>query len=171
MKRLLAIVMAAGICGVGCAETPNPDEFGDEVKLTILVDKVMQPTAGWHTEQWMVQEAADAGFNVWSPRAGHANLDEVREVNQWCRKHEIFHIPWMRGTLTAPEGAAADGKRVVWSSGSEQPLWSPNSDEFWEWTTRYIVEYAKMAAEDDTVIGVFLDYETVSYTHLTLPTN
>jgi len=65
----------------------------------------------------------------------------------------------MRGTLSAPQGEAADGKRLVWASGNEQPLWSVNSDEFWEWTTRYIVEYAKMSAENEHIFGVFLDYE------------
>jgi hypothetical protein len=33
------------------------------------------------------------------------------------------------------------------------------SDEFWDWTTRYIVEYAKLSAQTDRIIGVFLDYE------------
>ncbi len=153
-----AAVLLLALC-IASAERPPRSELGRSVKFTLLVDKVMQPEAGWHTEEWMVQEAAEAGFNVWSPRLGHNNLAEVLLVNEWCRKYEIFHIPWMRGTLTAPDGAEADGKRVVWSSGSEQPLWSPNSDEFWNWTTNYIVEYAKMAADDDTIIGVFLDYE------------
>jgi hypothetical protein len=40
----------------------------------ILVDKVMQPEGGWHTEEWMVAEAAAAGFNVWSPRQGNDDL-------------------------------------------------------------------------------------------------
>jgi len=151
---------ALSLCAITTyADRPPRAELGHSVKLRILVDKVMQPEAQWHTEEWMVQEAAEAGFNVWSPRRGHEDLDEVRRVNEWCRKWGSFHIPWMRGTLAAPEGAAADGKRVVWESGAEQLLWSPNSDEFWDWTTQYIVEYAKMAAEDDTIIGVFLDYE------------
>ena len=41
----------------------------------------------------------------------------------------------------------------------EQPLWSPNADEFWDWTEKYIVEYAKMSAENRHLMGVFLDYE------------
>lgn len=157
----LTIIAAASVLTcLACAADRAPRvELGRSVKLTIVVDKVMQPERGWHTEEWMVKEAAGAGFNVWSPRRGHEDLDEVRQVNGWCRKYEIFHIPWMRGTLGAPDGPEADGKRMVWSSGSEQPLWSPNSDEFWNWTSKYIVEYAKMAAEDDTIIGVFLDYE------------
>ena len=68
-------------------------------------------------------------------------------------------MPWMRGSLGAPDGAEADGKRVVWENGGEQPLYSPNSDAFWEWTTRYIVEYAKMSVELPAIMGVFLDYE------------
>jgi len=170
IRRLLTAGLAAGataawamlLCAMAvpaAADQPARGEMGRSVKLRILVDKVMQPEADWHTEEWMVQEAADAGFNVWSPRLGHDDLAEVAQVSEWCRKHGIYHMPWMRGTLSAPEGEAAAGKRVVWGSGSEQTLWSPNSDEFWDWTTKYIVEYARMCAADSTLMGVFLDYE------------
>jgi len=170
IRRLLTAGPAAGataawamlLCAMAvpaAADQPARGEMGRSVKLRILVDKVMQPEADWHTEEWMVQEAADAGFNVWSPRLGHDDLAEVAQVSEWCRKHGIYHMPWMRGTLSAPEGEAAAGKRVVWGSGSEQTLWSPNSDEFWDWTTKYIVEYARMCAADSTLMGVFLDYE------------
>jgi len=141
------------------APAPPRDELGRGVKLRILVDKVMQPEEGWVTKEWMVKEAAEAGFNVFSPRVGHENLDEVRQVAQWCAKYGVYHMPWMRGTLTAPAGPEADGKRLVWANGGEQPLWSPNSDEFWEWTHRYIVEYAKISVEMPNLMGVFLDYE------------
>jgi hypothetical protein len=47
----------------------------------------------------------------------------------------------------------------VWANGSEQALWSPNSDELWEWMASYIVPYAEMGADDNTLMGVFLDYE------------
>ena len=135
------------------------EDLGRGTKLMILVDKVMQPTAGWTTEEWMVEATAEAGFNVFSPRRGHDRLDEVRLVTEWCEKFGIYHMPWMRGTLSAPNEPAADGKRLVWASGNEQPLWSPNSDEFWQWTNRYIIEYAKISAQMPSLVGVFLDYE------------
>ena len=160
VTRIPLSLIAVGLLAIpSFAERPPRAELGKSVKLRILVDKVMQPEAGWHTEEWMVAEAAAAGFNVWSPRLGNDDLDEVRHVTEWCRAHDIFHIPWMRGTLTAPDGPEADGKRVVWASGSEQPLWSPNSDELWNWMTGRILAYAHMAAADNTLIGVFLDYE------------
>jgi len=149
---LLALVAA-------CAAAPSRQELGRREKLRILVDKVMQPTEGWVTKEWMVKAAADAGFNVFSPRRGHDSLDQVRQVTQWCEKHGIYHMPWMRGSLNAPVGHEADGKRVMWADGAEQPLWSPNSDEFWAWTSRYIVEYAKVSAQSKHLMGVFLDYE------------
>ena len=154
---LLATVGVAAVCVAG--EKIARKDLGRSVKLTILVDKVMQPEADWVTEEWMVKATAEAGFNVFSPRVGHEKLDEVRQVTEWCTKYGIFHMPWMRGSLSAPAGPEADGKRVVWSGGGEQPLWSPNSDQFWEWTTRYIVEYAKISAENERLMGVFLDYE------------
>jgi len=164
MYRILAhcATAALGLCmasSVAAAERPPLEELGRSVKLTILVDKVMQPEADWVTEEWMVRATAEAGFNVFSPRRGHELLDEVRQVNEWCDAYGIYHMPWMRGTLAAPTGAEAEGKRLVWADGGEQPLWSPNSDEFWEWTARYIVEYARLSAEDETLMGVFLDYE------------
>ena len=145
------------------AEKPAPKiaraDLGRSVKLTVLVDKVMQPQAGWVTEEWMVREAAEAGFNVFSPRVGYDRHDEVRRVAAWCKKYGIYHMPWMRGTLTAPDGPQADGKRVVWDNGNQQPLWSPNSDEFWQWTNRHIIEYAKISRKNPHLMGVFLDYE------------
>ncbi len=135
------------------------DDLGRSVKLTILVDKVMQPQAKWVTKEWMIENAAKAGFNVFSPRRGHDNIAEVERVTKWCARYGIYHMPWMRGSLAAPAGSAADGKRLVWASGTEQPLWSPNSDEFWDWTKKYIIEYAKISAKNKHLIGIFLDYE------------
>jgi hypothetical protein len=154
-------------CGAIClcwsaaagAQEVRREDLGRSEKLRIVVDKVMQPTEDWVTKEWMVKEAAEAGFNVFSPRRGHDRLEEVVEVTEWCEKYGIYHMPWMRGTLAAPDGPEADGKRVVWANGSEQPLWSVNSDEFWEWTHQYIVEYARLSAENAHLMGVFLDYE------------
>jgi len=141
------------------AQRPARDQLGRNIKLRILVDKVMQPVANWTTEEWMVRATAEAGFNVYCPRRGHDDPAAVWQVTLWCAQQGLYHMPWMRGSLAAPKGTSADGKRLVWASGAEQPLWSPNSDEFWEWTTRHVVGYARIAAENDSMMGVFLDYE------------
>jgi hypothetical protein len=107
----------------------------------------------------MVEAAAKAGFNVFSPRQGHDRLDEVRQVTQWCRENGIFHMPWMRGSLKAPMTEEAAGRRFLCDTGLEQPIWSPNSDEFWDWTSRYVLAYAKISRDNPHLIGVFLDYE------------
>ena len=164
MKRSLLIGIAAAAvlhaAGDGLwGQEPRRGDLGRKIKLRILVDKVMQPQEGWVTKEWIVRETAKAGFNVFSPRRGHERLDEVRRVTEWCGKYGIFHIPWMRGSLAAPKGPKADGKRVLLADGTEQPLWSACSDEFWDWTTRHVVAYAKIAAKTDRLIGVFLDYE------------
>jgi hypothetical protein len=157
------LILVLGLCVPALwAQRVPREELGRADKLRILVDKVMQPEENWVTKEWIVRETAEAGFNVFSPRRGHENLDEVREVTAWCKQYGLFHIPWMRGTLEAPAGPEADGKRLVWASGNEQSLYSPNADEFWAWTTQYIVEYAKISAQDPTLIGVFLDYENYS---------
>jgi len=159
---LLASAPAASAADAKAEARAAREALGRSVKYRILVDKVMQPTKGWVTEEWMVEEAVRTGFNVFVPRKGHDRPDEVRQVAQWCRKHGIFFMPWMRGTLAAPKGKQADGRRYVWADGTEEPLWSPNADAFWEWTTRHIVQYATMAAENPYVVGVFLDYENYS---------
>ena len=160
LKLFISLTLSLALAsGSLAAEKIQRQDLGRSVKLLILVDKVMQPEADWVTKEWMIKETAEAGFNVFSPRSGHDRLDEVKQVNEWCRKYGIYHIPWMRGSLAAPDGAEADGKRLVWASGNEQPVWSVNSDEFWEWTSKYIVEYAKISSKDDRLIGVFLDYE------------
>lgn len=153
---IVALLTAAG-CNAG--PLPSRADLGRTVKMTVLVDKVMQPEANWTTQEWMLKEAADAGFNVFSPRKGFDDFAAVHQVSAWCEKYGMYHMPWMRGTLEAPAGPEADGKRLVWANGGEQPLWSPNSDEFWAWTTTYIVEYARQSVSDKAMLGVFLDYE------------
>lgn len=141
-------------------EAGRRKELGHGERLRVLVDKVMQPQGGWRTEEWMVRASAEAGFNVFSPRKGHEDLDAVKQVTEWCAAYGIYHMPWMRGSLDVPlENVAAAGKRMVWANGVEQALWSVNSDEFWEWTSRLIVAYAHIGAENKALMGVFLDYE------------
>ncbi len=164
MKRsLLTLLTLLGVLAlsVACAaERPALKDLGRSVKMRILVDKVMQPVAKWKTEEWMIKEAAAAEFNVFSPRIGYDNIDEVRKVTDWCRTHGLYHMPWMRGVQGVPtDPKLSAGKRLVWANGSEQALWSPNSDELWDWMASYIVPYAEISAKDETLMGVFLDYE------------
>ena len=160
MRATLAMMTLVTMLGaVACSAQITRDQLGREVKLMIDVDKVMQPTAGWTTEEWMVRETAEAGFNVFSPRRGYEDLSAVRQVTEWCEQYGIYHLVWMRGTLGVPEGADAEGRMLVWPNGAEQPLWSPNADEFWEWTAHYITQYALISAANQHLIGVFLDYE------------
>lgn len=157
----MVVMMVTHVVAMSCLAATKiaREDLGRGVKLTILVDKVMQPQADWVTEEWMVKEAAEAGFNVFSPRRGGDRMDEVRQVTEWCDKYGIYHMPWMRGTLGVGAGADAEGKRLVWANGNEQPLWSPNSDELWSWMTDLIVEYAQISTEMPNLMGVFLDYE------------
>ena len=159
MAVLIPVVSLFIFVNAGFGAEADRAALGRTDKVRILVDKVMQPEAGWVTEEWMVKAAAEAGFNVFSPRIGHERLDEVKQVAEWCGKYGIAYMPWMRGSLTTPDSADAAGKKVVWAGGGEQPLWSPNADAFWEWTNRLIVEYARISREFPALMGVFLDYE------------
>lgn len=166
MKRLQALLAGMVLLtvlgiSVGCAaERPALADLGRGVKMRILVDKVMQPVAGWKTEEWMIKETAEAGFNVFSPRIGYDNMAAVLQVTQWCRQHGLYHQPWMRGVQgVPPDRTLSEGRRMVWANGSEQMLWSPNSDELWAWLASYVVPFAEISARDETLMGVFLDYE------------
>lgn len=150
---LIFVVPFFALVGLTLAKEPRSE------KLRILVDKVMQPEEGWVTKEWMVKEVADAGFNVYSPRKGYDKLDEVKQVAAWCRKYGISYLPWMRGTLKAPMSSESVGKRYVPANEKEQPLYSPNSDEFWEWMSHYIIAYAKISVKYNSLMGVFLDFE------------
>jgi hypothetical protein len=127
-------------------------------KLSILVDKVMEREEDGRTREWMIEEAAAAGFSLFSPRRGYNDLEAVEQVAEWCSEHGMLHMPWMQGTLQAPE-EGSEGRRLVWADGNEQPVFSPNSDEFWDWTAKYVVQHAKISRRFPNLIGVFLDYE------------
>ncbi len=158
----LGLLWLGAGAGTRAAQAPDREALGRAVKYRVLVDKVMQPTRDWVTEAWMVDEAARCGFNVFVPRRGHDRLDEVRRVAAWCRGRGLFYMPWMRGTLSAPRGEAADGRRLVWADGTVEDLWSPNAPELWRWLHRHIVAYAEIAKENPHLVGVFLDFENYS---------
>ncbi len=166
IDRPIAMLVGAFFVACTCAALalPDPGELGAGVKLRILVDKVMHNAAGASSAEWIVAETGEAGFNVYSPRLGFDDYDMVRRVSDWCAAHGIYHMVWMRGTLEAPEGDEAAGRRAVWATGHEERLWSPNSDEFWEWTSRHITEYARISAGSPNLLGVILDYENYSPT-------
>ena len=160
MKRLANfLAVALLLSGAGrAAERPGLERLGRDEKLRIVVDKVMQRHKGWVAEEWMVRASAEAGFNVYCPRQGADDPHAVARVTAWCRTHGLYHMPWMRGTLRAPADEAED-HRLVWADGTVSRLYSPNADALWAWMTRQIVAYAKLAAKDPTLGGVFLDYE------------
>ncbi len=158
MGRAVATAIIVMVCTTAWG-APDPADLGESVKWRLLVDKVMHRAADATSAKWVVEETAAAGFNVYSPRLGYDDLEMIRDVTDWCAESDIYHMVWMRGTLAAPEGDAAAGRRAVWASGHEEQLWSPNSDEFWDWTTRHITEYARISAEKPHLLGVMLDYE------------
>ncbi|MBD3291503.1 MAG: hypothetical protein GF393_01155, partial [Armatimonadia bacterium] len=151
--------MATGLISCLVWAAPGPAELGETVGFRLLVDKVMHRAADATSAQWVVEETAAAGFNVYSPRLGYKDYEMVRDVTDWCAEADIYHMVWMRGTLRAPEDELSEGKRCVWANGHQEWLWSPNSDEFWDWTTAHIIEYARISAERPNLIGVILDYE------------
>jgi hypothetical protein len=131
--------------------------LGHTEKLRILVDKVLMADNNWVMTADHVREIAAAGFNVVSPREGNEDLAEVRRIAGLAAQQGIFHLPWMRGDMIA-RGPV----KMVWASGVEQELASPNADELWAWLSDQILAYARISVECPALIGVFLDYENYS---------
>ncbi len=155
-RSLLATVVALCVLSVcaGPAGAAEPKAIGPTGKWRVLVDKVLMAANGWVMTEEHVRQIAEAGFNVFSPRTGGADMAKVRQTAAWASKHGIYTMPWMRGTLTAKAG-----NKLIWANGAEQDLYSPNSDELWDWMTGLILEYARISKEQPALIGVFLDYE------------
>ncbi|UCH34846.1 MAG: hypothetical protein JSV65_00385 [Armatimonadota bacterium] len=151
---LLAALAVAGSLLTGLVSAAAREDLGRSDKLRVLVDKVLMAANGWVMTEDHVREIADAGFNVVCPRIGGEDMTRVRRVAEWAQKHDIYYMAWMRGTL-----AAKTGTKLVWATGDEQDLYSPNADELWEWMTEKIVGHAKVSVEVPSVVGVFLDYE------------
>jgi len=133
------------------ADRPRP---GHGQKLRVMVDKVMCEVLD---DAGMVRETAEAGFNVICPRFGGGDLGHVRKVANLAAKHGIYHLVWMRGTLEAR--GQPQRVRYVLPNGHVSNLYSPNSEEFWQWTNKLIVGYARISATQPALMGVFLDYE------------
>ena len=140
---------------------PSSRQLGRSEKFRVLVDKVLMqqgPQSNWRMKDEFIREMRDAGFNVVVPRHGAEDLGRVRDVAQRAKKHGMCYMPWLRGTLHAYY-KNSDRKRMVWKSGAESRMYSPNADDFWQWWTPLIVGYAKISAQENSLIGVFLDFE------------
>ena len=157
---LCALLLGFG-CAWAAADSPLParDRLGRQDKLRVLVDKVLMASGHgssgeWYMTEEQVRQIAEAGFNVVCPRVGGEDLARVRRVAELARKHGIYYMAWMRGTLATTAGA-----KLVWASGAEQDLYSPNAEELWAWMTDKILGQAKVSVEEPAVVGVFLDFE------------
>ncbi|MCC7265182.1 MAG: hypothetical protein IT369_21965, partial [Candidatus Latescibacteria bacterium] len=162
MKRLWHGLLAAGllvglVSAIHAASPLDRSALGRTDKLRILVDKVLMADNNWVMTEEHVKEIAGAGFNVVSPREGNEDLAEVRKIAGLAEQYGMFHLPWMRGDMIA-RGPV----KMVWASGVEQELASPNSDELWTWMTDQIIGYAQLSLQYPALMGVFLDYENYS---------
>lgn len=66
----------------------------------------------------------------------------------------MFYVAWMRGSL-----ATRTGLKHVYPDGHDCDVYSPNSDELWDWLERTLVEQARISAEIPAMAGSFLDFE------------
>ena len=164
-RSLAAVLLLAALAALVAAPAAAQDEAVQSgaapvTKLRLLVDKVLMAEGDtWVMTEDHVRQIAAAGFNAVSPRRGGDDLAEVRRVTALADRYGMRHLPWLRGTLVAPEGEAAAGQRMVWANGAEQDLYSPNAPQLWSWLTDRIVGYAELSAEMPALMGVFMDFE------------
>ena len=141
---------------------PPCRQLGRTEKFRVLVDKVLmqqgQDSKKWRMKDRFIREIRDAGFNVVVPRYGGEDLARVRDVAKRAKMHGMCYMPWLRGTLHAYY-KNSNNQRMVWKNGVESRMYSPNADAFWQWWTPLILGYAKISAQEDSLIGVFLDFE------------
>ena len=157
------LLFAWGSIGLGEENAvPSRQQLGRTEKLRVLVDKVLMQqgpdSKKWRMKDEFIREIRAAGFNVVVPRYGGEDLERVRDVARRAKKHGMCYMPWLRGTLHAYY-KNSDKQRMVWKNGSESRMYSPNADAFWDWWTPLIVGYAKISAQENSLIGVFLDFE------------
>jgi len=145
--------------------------LGREDKFRILVDVVLSKSNEWILTGSHMDEIKDAGFNVVVPRRGGENMHRVRRVADMAAERGMFSATWMRGALECPglpkdEGDTLDWagepftrKRMVWANGTIQDIYSPNSDELWDWMSELILGHAKVSVEAPNLLGTFLDFE------------
>lgn len=132
----------------------------DSQPLRILVDKTLMAANDWVLTDDHVKQIADAGFTALSPRRGNDDLAEVERVAHLAQAHGLQHLPWMRGTLLVPIDEPGDsGKRLVWADGTQQDLYSPNTDELWDWLGQRVLSYARLSVSAPALRGVLLDFE------------
>ncbi|NOY79506.1 MAG: hypothetical protein GXP31_00735 [Kiritimatiellaeota bacterium] len=123
-------------------------------KPRILVDKVLMADNGWVMTEDHVREIKAAGFNVVSPRLGGTDPVRVRKVAAMAGRHGMFYVAWMRGSL-----GTKTGLKYVYPDGHDCDVFSPNSDELWQWWERTILEHARISLEEPAMAGSFLDFE------------
>jgi hypothetical protein len=145
--------------------------LGRDDKFRILVDVVLSKSNEWILTGTHMDEIKDAGFNVIVPRRGYENMRRVKRIADMAAEREMFSATWMRGALKCPElpkdendkldssGEPYTRKRTVWANGTIQDIYSPNSDELWDWMTDLILGHAKVSMEAPNLLGTFLDFE------------
>lgn len=155
---LLIILVVIGPIHCASAYDNNPIEATTISKYRILVDKVLSKENDWIMTKDHVRQIAEAGFNVISPRYGADNNTEIQTVARYAKQHGVYYLPWMRGTLHT------QGRhKLVDETGLEHPICSPNSDELWDWISERILSMAKISKDENSLIGVFLDFENYSF--------
>lgn len=123
-------------------------------KPRILVDKVLMADNQWVMTEAHVQEIRAAGFNVVSPRIGGTDPARVRKVAAMAQANGMFYVAWMRGSLDTKTGL-----KHVYPDGHDCDVFSPNSDELWDWLEKTVLEHARISVEIPAMAGSFLDFE------------
>jgi hypothetical protein len=135
--------------------------FGSLEKMSIFINVLMAVANSYTHEEWMVDQARNAGFNTYiAPRLRTVTLEDVAG---WCASRNMKTFYWQRGTyavsLTDP---TYDGKRYYPGTGEEAIL-SPNSDELWTYLTDIATDCATSSINYPAIQGLFFDFENYNF--------
>lgn len=153
ISTLVCAAVLSAACGAAVQAVAGEHPFLRE-KPRILVDKVLMADNQWVMTEDHVKEIKDAGFNVVSPRLGGTDPARVRKVAAMAQRNGLFYVAWMRGSLDTRTGL-----KHVYPDGHDCDVFSPNSDELWDWLERTIIEHARISLEIPAMAGSFLDFE------------
>jgi len=146
------LVILAGARGQAAEAQPGHPFLRQ--KPRILVDKVLMADNQWVMTDAHVKEVKAAGFNVVSPRIGGTDPSRVRKVAAMAQENGLFYVAWMRGSLDTKTGL-----KHVYPDGHDCDVFSPNSDDLWDWLERTLLEHARISVEIPAMAGSFLDFE------------
>jgi hypothetical protein len=150
-----AVRAAAWMLAIGSVCLTSTASHGDPGKLRILVDKVLSSAGQPLLTAGQLQEIADAGFNVVSPRWGGTSSGNVFNQAILVQGSDLEYMPWIRATTPTSD----NNRKMVWADGTLESFLHPNDSGLWNNIEALLVDHANTSQSFSSMLGTFLDFE------------